>query len=243
MSQPPPYGQPPRTNPDTRQLPPGWITQFDANYNAWFYVNTFVQPPVTTWTHPLGAPPSPAPSYGPPQGPPPGQGPPQQQGSPYPGGASPYPGQASPYPGSASPYPQQQGGYGQPPPGQYSPYGQPPPQQYQNPPPQDQGGRGPLSGLFGGSSQQQQQPVYGAAQPPPQKQGMGLGTGLALGAGGLLGGVLLAEAFDGHDGGDGGGFFGGDDGGDGIFPRVLFVNQLTNSNRMVTRDGRNVCIV
>lgn len=42
----------------------------------------------------------------------------------------------------------------------------------------------------------------------------------SVGAGGLLGGVLLAEAFDGHDGGDGGGHWGGDGGGDdGIFPR------------------------
>ncbi|KAJ6510944.1 hypothetical protein C8R45DRAFT_1162186 [Mycena sanguinolenta] len=215
--------QPPRTNPDARRLPPGWITQFDANYDTWFYVDTFVQPPVTTWTHPLGAPPSPTAAYGSPQGPPPGQGSPQQQGSPSAGEASPYPGKASPSPGPASPHPQQQST-------------QPPPQQHENPP-QVQGGKGAWSGLLGGKV------MYDVAQPPPQKQEMGLGLGgkvvydvaqpppqktsLALGAGGLLGGVLIAEGFDEeHDGEDDKGFFerhdvdfsdllnfGGDDGG------------------------------
>ncbi|KAJ6567399.1 hypothetical protein DFH09DRAFT_1156866 [Mycena vulgaris] len=172
-----PYGAP--RNPDTRQLPPGWITQFDANYNAWFYVNTLVQPPVTTWVHPLGAAPSPAAAYSPPPGGPPpdnrGYFPPQQQGSPYPGA---YPG------GGGSPYPPQQGGYNpgyqQPPPGQYSPY-PPQQQQWQGAPPQEQGGKGLLSGIggmFGGSHSQQ--PVY--AQAPPKKSGMGMGTALALGA-------------------------------------------------------------
>ncbi|KAJ6543946.1 hypothetical protein B0H19DRAFT_291779 [Mycena capillaripes] len=173
MSQPPPYGGQPH-NPDTRQLPPGWITQFDSNYNAWFYVNTLVQPPVTTWVHPLGAPPTPAVAYSPPPGPP--AGPPPDNRGYFP------PQQGSPYPGAGSPYPQQQGGYSpgyqQPPPGQYSPYNQPPPQQYGGPPPQDQGGKGLLSGMFGGH--QQQQPVY-MQQEAPKKHGMGLGGGLALG--------------------------------------------------------------
>ncbi|GAW03791.1 Got1 domain protein [Lentinula edodes] len=73
MSAPPPYPYPPNENPDRRPLPRGWLTRYDNNYRAWFYVNTDVDPPVTTWTHPLGAPPtSPAPnSYGPPPGPPP----------------------------------------------------------------------------------------------------------------------------------------------------------------------------
>ncbi|KAF8075898.1 hypothetical protein FPV67DRAFT_388427 [Lyophyllum atratum] len=72
MASPPPYNAPPPTNPDTRQLPSGWITQFDANYKAWFYVNTQANPPVTTWTHPLGPPPPPPPTqYAPPSGPPP----------------------------------------------------------------------------------------------------------------------------------------------------------------------------
>ncbi|KAG8834188.1 hypothetical protein FRC20_007518, partial [Serendipita sp. 405] len=41
-------------NPDKRPLPPGWITQFDKNYNAWYYVKTDENPPVTIWEHPVG---------------------------------------------------------------------------------------------------------------------------------------------------------------------------------------------
>ncbi|KAF7313361.1 WW domain-containing protein [Mycena chlorophos] len=215
MSGPPPYGGGPPRNPDARPLPQGWITEFDPNYNAWFYVNTLTQPPVTTWTHPLGAPPSPGPpqgGYAPPPGGPENRGPggyyPQQQG---------YPGQY----GGGSPYPPQ-GGYGgpgyqqSPPPGQYAPYNQ----GYQGAPPQE--GRGLFGGMFGGG--RPQQPIM--ASPPPQtvyveeqpkKSGIGMGGALALGAGGLLGGALLADAFDGHDGGDDGGDdggrWGGDDGG------------------------------
>ncbi|KAI0786501.1 hypothetical protein C8Q75DRAFT_276476 [Abortiporus biennis] len=37
MASPPPYTP---TNPDRRELPPGWIEQYDKNYKAWFYVNT-----------------------------------------------------------------------------------------------------------------------------------------------------------------------------------------------------------
>ncbi|KAF9268330.1 hypothetical protein L218DRAFT_609983 [Marasmius fiardii PR-910] len=40
-------------NPDTRALPPGWLTQYDPNYRTWYYVNTKVQPPEITWNHPL----------------------------------------------------------------------------------------------------------------------------------------------------------------------------------------------
>ncbi|CCA66974.1 hypothetical protein PIIN_00811 [Serendipita indica DSM 11827] len=47
-------------NPDKRPLPPGWITQFDKNYNTWYYVNTAEHPPRTVWEHPAGpAPPTP----------------------------------------------------------------------------------------------------------------------------------------------------------------------------------------
>ncbi|KAJ6612147.1 hypothetical protein B0H10DRAFT_326951 [Mycena sp. CBHHK59/15] len=147
MSQPPSYGGPP-VNPDRRQLPPGWITQFDSNYNAWFYVNTLVQPPVTTWVHPLGAPASPA---GPPPGaaytPPPGGPPADPRGYGFPPqGQSPYPGAGY---GNQSPYPPQQGGYS-PGPGYQQPqygggYNQPPQQQWQAPPEQ----KGMLGGLFG----------------------------------------------------------------------------------------------
>ncbi|KAF7354751.1 TOX high mobility group box family member 4 [Mycena sanguinolenta] len=66
-------------NPDTRPLPPGWITQFDPDYNTWFYVNTQAQPPTPTWNHPLDSP-APTTVYSPPQGPPPNFGRPQQQG-------------------------------------------------------------------------------------------------------------------------------------------------------------------
>lgn len=162
-------------------------------------MNTLVQPPVTTWVHPLGAPPSPAAAYSPPPGPPDnrGYGFPQQGGSPYPQPANPYP------PGGGSPYPQQGGyspGYQQPPPGQYSPYNQPPPQQqYQGPPPQAPGGKGAfihrvwrvawtdsccapglLGGLFSHSSSSPQ-PGYVQQAAAPKKSGIGMGTALALG--------------------------------------------------------------
>lgn len=67
----------------------------------------------------------------------------------------------------------------------------------------------------------------GYAQAPPRRSGMGVGGAAALGAGGgLLGGLLLADAFDDHDdyqqgfddGADyGGGDFGGGDFGGGDF--------------------------
>ncbi|KAF7799110.1 hypothetical protein EIP86_010340 [Pleurotus ostreatoroseus] len=76
------YGQPP-PNPDSRPLPPGWTQQYDWNYKTWFYVNTSVNPPQSSWTHPA------AQGFAPPPGPPPpgggypspgyGQGPPPQQ--------------------------------------------------------------------------------------------------------------------------------------------------------------------
>jgi hypothetical protein len=47
--------------------------------------------------------------------------------------------------------------------------------------------------MYGGYPQQQQ-PVY-VQQQPQRRTGMGAGTGMALGAaGGLLGGMLLADA-------------------------------------------------
>ncbi|KAH9032085.1 hypothetical protein EDB83DRAFT_2652336 [Lactarius deliciosus] len=73
MSAPPP-SSPPTVNPDRRQLPDGWITRWDDNYHAWYYVDTRAQPPRSSWAHPLGAAPSspqPSTTYAPPSNPPP----------------------------------------------------------------------------------------------------------------------------------------------------------------------------
>ncbi|KZT74466.1 hypothetical protein DAEQUDRAFT_782151 [Daedalea quercina L-15889] len=196
MSQPPPYSRPyspnlpPRENPDRRPLPPGWTSQWDSNYNAWFYVNTQENPPRSSWVHPLGPPGSPAPqSYAPPLGPPPPdsrgyspgyQGPPEPQRY---DGYSPGP---SPGYGGRSP------GYGGPSPG----YGGPPPSNYATRP-----GYGPPRddrGWFGGSSAPAQQPAV-VQQAPPKKSGPGLGTALAVGGAGLLGGALLGDLWEHHE--------------------------------------------
>jgi hypothetical protein len=109
--------------------------------------------------------------------------------------------------------------------------------------PQDQQKKGLLGKLFGKNRPQQQpyhQPYHGGymspSGPPPggyygqgpygqspyaqpgRKSGIGTGGAAALGlGGGLLGGMLLEEAIDGHHGGgyggDDGGYGGGDDGG------------------------------
>ncbi|EPT03166.1 hypothetical protein FOMPIDRAFT_1035543 [Fomitopsis schrenkii] len=234
MSQPPPYSSrpyspnpPPRENPDRRPLPPGWIAQWDSNYNAWFYVNTQDNPPRSSWVHPLGPPGSPTPqsSYAPPPGPPP----PNSRGAYSPGyGGSPAPGPQR-YDGYAStPSP----GYGGPSPG----YGGPPPSNYATRP----GYGGPSQpqrddrGWFGSSSAPQQQPVV-VQQAPAKKSGPGIGTALAIGGAGLLGGAVLEDLWQDHDenereegfqdamamqdGGYGGGDFGGGDfgGGDDFF--------------------------
>lgn len=117
-----------------------------------------------------------------------------QHGYPQQGGYSPQPGYNSGYgqPGYGGGYPSQGYGGG---PG----YGPPPPQ----------------GGYYGGGYPQQQQ--------QPGRTGGGLGTagGAALGlGGGLIGGALLMNAIDDHDGGGyggggygGGGYGSGDDGG------------------------------
>ncbi|KAI6168931.1 hypothetical protein EDD17DRAFT_1502913 [Pisolithus thermaeus] len=94
----------PPPNPDSRELPPGWIQQ----YNWEFYVNTREQPPRSVWEHPLGPLPqgynrSPGyqPSYNPP--PPPGYSHPGNYGNVPQGG---YPGGG--YPSS---YPQEDRGF------------------------------------------------------------------------------------------------------------------------------------
>lgn len=77
------------------------------------------------------------------------------------------------------------------------------PQQGGYPPQQGYGGYPPQGGYGGGYQ-----------QAPPKKSGMGGMGGAALGlGGGLVGGALLANAFEGGDGGDGGGDGGGDYGG------------------------------
>jgi len=35
-------------------LPAGWVARFDVDKQAWFYIDTFGQPPVKSWQHPLG---------------------------------------------------------------------------------------------------------------------------------------------------------------------------------------------
>ncbi|KAF5390470.1 hypothetical protein D9757_005317 [Collybiopsis confluens] len=185
MSTSSPY--PPNENPDRRQLPPGWVSQYDSSYRAWFYVNTGTNPPVTTWAHPLGAPPSPPPplpNYGAPSGPPP--------------------------PGPGSP------GYGyNNSPGQYSGYGgpgyqqSPPPQQYYGSAPPQPGyspGPGPgygyreeeSRGFFNRpSNNTPQQVIY--EQAPPKKSGPGMGTMLGIGAAGLVGGAVIGELIENHE--------------------------------------------
>ncbi|KAF8317335.1 hypothetical protein DL93DRAFT_2095716 [Clavulina sp. PMI_390] len=44
---PPPYTL------DDRPLPEGWIREYDAKFNHFYYVNTRTQPPFVTWEHPL----------------------------------------------------------------------------------------------------------------------------------------------------------------------------------------------
>jgi len=201
--QPPPYeaGSKP-VNPDKRELPAGWIEQYDKSYNTWFYVNTRENPPKSSWEHPLGPlPPAPAPqSFAPPPGPPP----PDNRGSPYQQG--PYtqqPGYGGPsQAGWAYPSPQSpQGGWGQQPPVGYQQPGwgpQPGPYGWQQGPP-------PGQGYYGGPPPQQ---VVVVKEKDKKKDkyghsggggGMGMGTVVAAGGAGLLGGVLLGEALDDHD--------------------------------------------
>ncbi|KAJ3128784.1 hypothetical protein HK098_003550 [Nowakowskiella sp. JEL0407] len=85
----------------------GWITQFNAQYNRNFFVNTVTGQ--SSWDDPRGPPPpvNYAPPPGPPNYAPPPSGPPPNQYIP-----PPQPGQSLPYP---QPISNQQPGYGQPP--------------------------------------------------------------------------------------------------------------------------------
>ncbi|PCH41545.1 hypothetical protein WOLCODRAFT_143636 [Wolfiporia cocos MD-104 SS10] len=213
MSQPygrpysPSYSKPaPPHNPDTRPLPPGWVAQYDNNYNAWFYVNTNEEPPRSSWVHPLGPPPpsSPRPSsYAPPQGPPPpdrgrGYSPAPYSGGPPPPDRDPYrPGYGQPgrppTPPRPAAYEDRYGSpaYNAPPPGGYRPNSG-----YGGPPPDDS------RGFFGGSSAPppvQQAPVEVIQQAPPKKHHMGMGTALAAGGAGILGGMLIGDLIEHHD--------------------------------------------
>ncbi|KAI9618211.1 hypothetical protein H4Q26_012564 [Puccinia striiformis f. sp. tritici PST-130] len=42
-------------------LPPGWIKQWNQQYQTWFFVFTLTQPPISQWTHPGSAPSPPGP--------------------------------------------------------------------------------------------------------------------------------------------------------------------------------------
>ncbi|EMD41152.1 hypothetical protein CERSUDRAFT_121695 [Gelatoporia subvermispora B] len=200
-------------NPDRRELPPGWISQYDSNYKAWFYVNTRDDPPRPSWVHPLGPPrPTSSSSYRPPAGPPPPDRPydgdrgyspqPQRAYSPQPPRAySPNPPQQQDRGFYAPSYGQPQGGYNLAPPQQYGGYAPPPPAAgYGQPPPQVV--YAPTTIYENGPPR----PNY--YQPPPQQVvevievdrprhhfgGGGLGLGLAAGGVGLLGGALIADA-------------------------------------------------
>ncbi|KAG8792322.1 hypothetical protein FRC16_011460 [Serendipita sp. 398] len=175
-------------NPDTRPLPDGWVTQYDPNYQAWFYINTREQPPRASWVHPLGAPVSPQPQqqqFSPPSGGSGGYAQPNREGGSandyYQASPSPYPQQQQYTQQQSSPYPQQQS----------SPY----PQQQASPYPQQQGYGSPYpqgaQGAYGnpyGYNQQQQQQGHGSAQQGHQdKSPLG-----ALAGGGLAGGKNLS---------------------------------------------------
>ncbi|CAE7219158.1 unnamed protein product [Rhizoctonia solani] len=195
-------------NPDTRPLPPGFITQFDNNYNAWFYVNTNANPPTPQWTHPADdQKPPPPPAFSPPPGPPPPSGGPAFPGGPsYPQSGSPYPPNNSPYPASNSPYPPNNSPY-PPGPGQ-SPY--PPSNGPYGGTPDNRGwGNSPNPpGQYGGGGSWNQGGGWGQGSPyggtpPPQQSTKGSGAGGFLGK--LLGGSKHGSSSGGYGGGYGGG--------------------------------------
>ncbi|KAI9633035.1 uncharacterized protein MKK02DRAFT_40417 [Dioszegia hungarica] len=62
------------SNPDSRTLPDGWVTQFNDEHKVWFYINTKAPGgPASQWTHPADDKPA-MPSYAPPSGAPPASG-------------------------------------------------------------------------------------------------------------------------------------------------------------------------
>ncbi|GAA5918733.1 hypothetical protein JCM1841_006267 [Sporobolomyces salmonicolor] len=150
------------SGPETRPLPPGWISEFDGARGLPYFVNTSLPNPQAVWEDPRPAYYAALTSSG--------------SGSPYPAlqpnqyappSTTPYPQQSqSPYPQSQSPYPQQpvqqQQGQGQ----AAGYYAQPDPQQ-----PSEKGLLSGLGGLMGGKTNQQQQGQYGYPQPQQQPSG------------------------------------------------------------------------
>ncbi len=117
-------------------------------------------------------------------------------------------------------YPQQQQGYGgYPAQGGYGQQGYPQQGYGGYPPQQGYGGYPPQQGYGGYPPQQGYGGGYAQQQPAKKAGGLGMGGAAALGVGGgLIGGALLANEFEGgDDGGDNGGDYGGDDGGGGDF--------------------------
>ncbi|KAJ3121438.1 hypothetical protein HK098_003666 [Nowakowskiella sp. JEL0407] len=216
---------------DNRPLPPGWISQWDANYNRYFFVNQATGQ--TTWDDPRGPPPTAPPGYTPGQ-----QYDPNQQGYGQPG---------------YQPQPPQ--GYGQPYPGQPGPQGyNPTPQGYApNAGESDKGMLGKLGalggagalvgmmaggkhggghgggGMFGGGSHGGGHGgggMFGAGSHGGGHGGKNNMAGvLGGGAAGVVGGLLVGKMMGkhgGHHGGWGGKYKGGGWGGKGTFKFSMF---------------------
>jgi len=211
-----------RRNPDARPLPPGWIAQYDSNYNTWFYVNTRTTPPTSSWSHPLDTQTQrPSNNYGSqfnaPAGPPPGQNSydndygqgRSQWSSPPPQSSWGSQNQGQWQPQSPGSY-NQGGGYGYG--GQQPTYGGPQPSRYPSGASQPSWGGPPQGPTYGqgqgynyGPPQQERylgndpQPMV-AQQPAQQpRRGAGIGTIALAGGAGLIGGALLENAFEDHE--------------------------------------------
>jgi len=159
---------PPNVNPDGRPLPPGWISDYDSNYNAWFYVDTNAQTPVSTWVHPLG----------PPNFPPP----PSTENMNFPGTGY-NPRADNNYTQSPASYPIASSAPSQPESAPYNPY-------YQQQTPQAQDDRGLFSSHSNNPGNQQNGPGKGMMG---SMGGLAVG-----GIAGLAGGALLGEVLGRH---------------------------------------------
>jgi len=183
---------PPAGNPDRRPLPDGWITRWDENYRAWYYVDIRTQPPRSSWEHPVGPLSSPQqpPTYAPPSNPPSNR---------FNSGSPSFPSQ---YGGAPQQYTQTtypsgfQGGQQQ----DQRNFPGVPQQPYQAAP-YGYSGQGQGWSQSQGGWQQSQPPsqVYAQPQPPRGRGGPGMGTALLAGGAGLVGGALLMDAFEHHE--------------------------------------------